>query len=78
MITLYGVVVTAEASLGIKVDGKIRTHEIFTDIQLTRMNVSFSNLGFFASMFQSFANSAGNVVCSKIEFYLYTNLCCQF
>lgn len=63
MITLYGVVVTAEASLAIKVDGKIRAHEILTDITLERMNVSFSNLGLFASMFQSFANSAGDVVC---------------
>ena len=26
------------------------------------MNVGFSNLGFFASIFQSFANSAGNMV----------------
>lgn len=63
LIKLNSVVVTAQASLAIKVDGKIRTHEIFTDVQLGGMNVSFSNLGFFASMFQSFANSAGNMVC---------------
>ncbi len=64
-IKLFDVIVTANASLAVKVDGKIRAHEILADIGLSRMNVSFSNLGFFASMFQSFANSAGNVV-SKI------------
>lgn len=53
---------TANASLKTERDGKIKTNEIDTDIQLSRMNVSFSNLGFFASIFQSFANSAGNMV----------------
>ena len=56
------VIVTANASLKTERDGKIKTNEIDTDIQLSRMNVSFSNLGFFASIFQSFANSAGNMV----------------
>jgi hypothetical protein len=54
--------VIANASLAINREGKIRAHEIEADVQLSRMNVSFSNLGFFASIFQSYANSAGNTV----------------
>lgn len=61
-ITILNVIVTANASLRTERDGKIRTNEIDTDIHLSRMSVSFSNLGFFANLFQSFANSAGNMV----------------
>jgi hypothetical protein len=62
VIIVYDVYVTAETSLATHRDGKIRTNNIETDMNLSRMNVSFSNLGLFASIFQNFANSAGNVV----------------
>ncbi|CAH1716546.1 unnamed protein product [Chironomus riparius] len=69
-ITILNVIVTANASLKTERDGKIKTNEIDTDIQLSRMNVSFSNLGFFASIFQSFANSAGNMLFENVKPYI--------
>lgn len=69
-ITILNVVVTANMSLKTERDGKIKTNEIDTDITLSRMNVSFSNLGFFASIFQGFANSAGNMLFENVKPYL--------
>lgn len=61
-IIIFDVKVIANASLAINRDGQLRANEIDADVQLSRMNISFSNLGFFASVFQSFANSAGHTV----------------
>ncbi|KAG5680013.1 hypothetical protein PVAND_009546 [Polypedilum vanderplanki] len=70
VIIISNVVVTANANLKINREGKIRTNEIDADITLAKMNVSFSNLGLLASFFQSFANSAGNVLFDNVKPYI--------
>lgn len=50
------------ASIGVERDGKLRSQEINIDISFSDMKMEFKNLGLFASIFQSIANSASNVV----------------
>lgn len=61
-INLKNVFVDGNATVGVERDGKLRTQNINIDIKFAEMKMDFKNLGFAASIFQSIANSATNVV----------------
>lgn len=61
-IILKNVKIDGNATIGVEKDGKLKTQHINIDIQFKDMAMDFKNLGFFASVFQSLANSASNVV----------------
>ncbi|KAJ6647740.1 hypothetical protein Bhyg_02963, partial [Pseudolycoriella hygida] len=66
-IVLRDVFVKGNASLAVERDGMIRTKDIEMDISFKDMAVDFQNLGFFASIFQSFINSAPTLVFDAIK-----------
>lgn len=61
-IYLKNVLIDGNATVGVERDGKLRTQSINIDITFEAMQMDFKNLGFLASVFQSLANSAANVV----------------
>jgi len=51
-------------------DGQMRTQNVTIDIAFSNMIMDFKNLGFMASVFQSFANSASNMIFDTIKPYI--------
>lgn len=69
-INITNVVFDGDARLEVRKDGNLRTQSIQCDLSYGDMNLNFENLGGLGSLFQSFANSAKNIV--SIQFQLLT------
>uniref|UniRef100_A0A1L8DR22 Putative juvenile hormone binding protein in insects n=1 Tax=Nyssomyia neivai TaxID=330878 RepID=A0A1L8DR22_9DIPT len=61
-VVLKDVFTVGNVTLGVERDGKIRTQDIQMDSTFADMSMDFQNLGFMGAVFQSFVNSASNLV----------------
>jgi hypothetical protein len=59
------VIITGNARLHVTKKGDLRTESVVCDISFSDMKMNFENMGGVAGIFQSFANSASNVVCEN-------------
>ncbi|GAB0100284.1 uncharacterized protein DMENIID0001_162970 [Sergentomyia squamirostris] len=61
-VVLKDVFTQGNVSLGVEIDGKIRTQDMQMDSTFADMSMDFKNLGFMGSVFQGVINSAPNLV----------------
>lgn len=71
-ITLKGVYVNGNATVGVEKDGKLKSQDIKIDVVFTDMQMSFQNLGMMGSIFQSIANSASNQIFDTVKPFILT------
>jgi hypothetical protein len=64
-INLVKVIITGNAKLHVTKSGDLRTQSVACDVSFSDMKLNFENMGNVGSIFQSFANSASNVVCEN-------------
>ncbi|XP_055375885.1 uncharacterized protein LOC129608419 [Condylostylus longicornis] len=66
-VVLKNVIVSGNASLEVRLDGKLATEKTNIDITFSDMTMDFQNLGFLGAVFQSIINSAPNLVFDSMK-----------
>jgi hypothetical protein len=69
-VKLTGVNVQGLARLEVGNDGKLHAQDIDMDLTFDNIDMDFQNLGFLASVFQSFINSVGSFIFDSIKPYI--------
>ncbi|KAI5642347.1 hypothetical protein NE865_05709 [Phthorimaea operculella] len=66
-VNITGLKLTPRGSLGVEIDGKLRTQDIHIDITFDTIQVNFENLGSLGNILQGFINSAGHFIFDNIK-----------
>lgn len=66
-VTIANLTATANASVAVERDGKIRTQDISIDLSFSKLESDFKNLGFMGSIFQGIINGAPNLVFDSMK-----------
>ncbi|XP_011501437.1 PREDICTED: uncharacterized protein LOC105365056 [Ceratosolen solmsi marchali] len=69
-VKLTGVNIQGLARLEVGNDGKLHAQDIDMDLTFDNIDMDFQNLGFLASVFQSFINSVGSFIFDSIKPYI--------
>ncbi|KAJ2943922.1 hypothetical protein O0L34_g8242 [Tuta absoluta] len=66
-VNITGLKLTPRGSLGVEIDGKLRTQDIKIDITFDTIHVNFENLGSLGNILQGFINTAGHFIFDNIK-----------